>query len=135
MPGSYITQAAMASAVTQGPSGHLTSFEPLDTKVQTNSTSKATEPHHVHTALNYYEDPGDGSEPTPAYVGKPETYEKPCESLGVTVHDIRGKEQNLTLDKTGFQIHSHKSVEKDFIDDDQIKAVYYPETEQLLKNA
>jgi len=26
-------------------------------------------------------------------------------------------------------------VEKDFVDDEQIKARYYPETEQLLKDA
>jgi len=125
----------MASAATQGPSGHLTSFEPLETKVQTKSTSQATEPHHVHTALNYYKDPGDGSEPAPYYVGKPETYERPSESLSVTVHDIRGQEQNFTLNKNGFQVYNHKSVEKDFVDDDQIKAIYYPETEQLLKDA
>jgi len=37
------------------------------------------------------------------------------------------------LDKTGFQIVKHASAEKDFLDDDQIKKVYYPEVEELLK--
>ena len=124
----------MASAATQGPTGHLTSFEPLETKLQTKPTSKTPEPQDVHTTLNYYKDPGDGSEPAPIYVGKPETYERPSETVDVTVRDIRGQEPNFTLDKTGFQIHKHKSAEKDFNDDDHIKAVYYPETEQLLKD-
>src|SRR5271170_666774 len=124
----------MASAAIQGQSGHLTSFEPLETTVQTTSTAAITNPHHVTTTLNYYKDPGDGSVPPPSYVGKPETYERPVEKLDVTVHDIRGREKLFTLDQNGFQIHVHKSLERDFLDDEQIKAVYYPETETLLKD-
>ena len=96
--------------------------------------TQSIKPHHINTPLNYYKDPGDGSEPAPTCVGKPETYERPAEPLDVTVHDIRGEEKKYTLDSTGFQIHGHKSAEKDFVDDAQIKAVYYPETEQLLKD-
>ncbi len=33
-----------------------------------------------------------------------------------------------------FQFHRHTATEKEFADDDQIKASYYPETEQLLKD-
>jgi len=51
------------------------------------------------------------------------------------VRDIRGEQDNYTLDKNGFQIFIQESVEKDFLDDEQIKAQYYPETEQLLKDA
>ena len=40
-----------------------------------------------------------------------------------------------TLDSHGFQIYPHTSKEKDFVDDEKIKAEYYPETEQLLKDA
>ena len=60
---------------------------------------------------------------------------RPSETLDVTVHDIRGHEDQYSLDKNGFQVYSHVSVEKDFVDEDQIKAQYYPETEQLLKDA
>lgn len=123
----------MASAAVQQPGGHSTSFEPLTTQVQETKTSQA-EKHHVRTSLNYYKDPGDGSLPPPSYVGKPETYERPVEPLEVTVHDIRGEEDKYTLDGQGFQIHKHSSVEKDFLDDEQIKAQYYPEVEQLLKD-
>jgi len=124
----------MAQAAVQYPGGHSTSFEPLTTELKGASRSQQ-EKHHVHTQLNYYKDPGDGSAPAPTYVGKPETYERPTHPLDVTVNDIRGEENNYSLDKNGFQIHHHSSVEKDFVDDAQIKAQYYPEIEQLLKDA
>ncbi len=124
----------MASTAVQQPGGHSTSFEPLTTQLKGSSASQP-EKHHVNTQLNYYKDPGDGSSPPPTYVGKPETYERPAQPFDVKVHDIRGEEKNYSLDGNGFEIYHHESVEKDFLDDDQIKANYYPETEQLLKDA
>ena len=121
----------MASAAVQQPSGHTTSFEPLVVAAPDNRPKQ----HNVHTSLNYYKDPGDGSEPHPTYVGKPETYERPSEPLDVIVNDVRGQEQDYTLDKQGFEFYRHSSAEKDFEVDEQIKQVYYPETEQLLKDA
>jgi hypothetical protein len=64
-----------------------------------------------------------------------ETYQRPTEALNVTVKDISGKEKQYTLDSHGFQIYRHVSKEKTFDDDARIKAEYYPETEQLLKDA
>lgn len=64
-----------------------------------------------------------------------QTYERPHTALPVTVHDISGEEEKYTLDSHGFQIYKHLSLEKDFLDDEEIKASYYPETEQLLKDA
>ena len=121
----------MASAAVQQPSGHSTTFEPLSVNTKASSSTK----HDVSTTLNYYKDPGDGSEPAPAYVGKAETFERPTEQLDVVVHDIRGEEEKYTLDGAGFQIFPHKSAEKDFLDEEKIKAEYYPEVEQLLKDA
>ena len=72
---------------------------------------------------------------THIYPSKPETYVRPHVAQQVTVHDISGEEDRYTLDSHGFQIYSHESVEKDFQDDEQIKDRYYPETEQLLKDA
>ncbi|KAF2451271.1 hypothetical protein P171DRAFT_347138 [Karstenula rhodostoma CBS 690.94] len=65
----------------------------------------------------------------------PETYDRVSEPHNVTVRDVRGKEDQFTLDKNGFQFYKHVSREKDFLDDEKIKAEYYPETEQLLKDA
>ena len=51
----------------------------------------------------------------------------------VVVHDVRGKEDLVGLDKTGFQYVRHVSKEKLFKDEDAIKTVYYKEVEELLK--
>jgi len=124
-----------SAAVSQLTTGHSTSFEPLTTQLKGAAASLASSKHHVKTKLNYYKDPGDGSAPAPSYIGRPETYERPYEPLDVTVTDIRGDEQKYSLDGNGFQIHRHESAEKEFLDDDKIRASYYEETKQLLKDA
>ncbi|RMZ83681.1 hypothetical protein DV738_g1035, partial [Chaetothyriales sp. CBS 135597] len=91
--------------------------------------------HNVTAELFYYNDPGDGSPPAPAYVGKPDTFVRPRVSQNVLIHDISGDENKYTLDTQGFQYVKHESKEKDFDDDDKIKAEYYPEVEQLLKDS
>lgn len=118
----------MAQSAVQQIQGHPTAFEPLGDLEQISS-------QNVKTFLNYYKDPGDGSEPHPTYVGKPETYERPSAALDVTVQDIRNQEDRYSLDKNGFQIYRHASLEKDFLDEGRIQSIYYPETEQLLKDA
>ena len=102
---------------------------------QTTTTQSPSRYHDVLTTFNYYKDPGDGSLPPPNYVGKPETYERPVETLQHVVHDIRGEEDKYTLDTTGFQIWKHASKEKEFLDDAAIKRDYYPEVEAVLKEA
>lgn len=92
-------------------------------------------PRDVFADFNYYKDLGDGKPPTPSYVGKPETYDRPCEARTMIVHDIRGEEDKYTLDSKGFQIYKHVSQEAAFEDDDEIKKVYYPEIEGILKDA
>ncbi|KAF2645884.1 hypothetical protein P280DRAFT_442836 [Massarina eburnea CBS 473.64] len=74
-------------------------------------------------------------ETTPTYTDRPETYNRASEEHPATVRDVRGQEDKYTLDGNGFQFYKHTSEEKAFIDDDEIKRVYYPETEQLLKDA
>ncbi|KAL1857074.1 hypothetical protein VTK73DRAFT_8108 [Phialemonium thermophilum] len=120
----------MATAAVQQPStaGAGTFVEPL---ARENKPPK----HHVSTVLNYYKDPGDGSLPPPSYVGRPETYDRPYVEQQVVITDITGDEDKYSLDSHGFQIYHHESKEKDFVDDDKIKAEYYPEVEQLLKDA
>ena len=98
-------------------------------------TPASSGPKDVDTVLHYYKPNEDGSPPHPTYVDRPETYERPFEVHPVTVHDVAGREADYSLDKNGFQFYRHTSIEKDFIDDAQIKAQYYPETEQLLKDA
>jgi hypothetical protein len=66
---------------------------------------------------------------------KPDNEPRPFVAQNVVVHDISGEEDKYTLDSHGFQYVKHESKEKDFLDDEQIKAQYYPEIEQLLKDS
>lgn len=92
------------------------------------------EKHHVATTLNYWDDPGDGSRPTPIVIGKGRiTNERPHKGHNFVITDVSGEEDQYTLDRHGFQYHSHESVEKDFLDDVKITQVYYPECVQLLQ--
>ncbi|KAJ5542900.1 hypothetical protein N7535_005322 [Penicillium sp. DV-2018c] len=117
----------MASAAVQLPSqDSLLTAKPLPVPEK---------PHHVQTTLNFLKEKEDGSPPDPAIVGKPETYERPVTTIPATIHDISGHELDYTLDGNGFQLCYHVSQEKVFLDDEKIKREYYPETEQLLKDA
>ncbi|ERT00241.1 uncharacterized protein SPSK_10897 [Sporothrix schenckii 1099-18] len=89
---------------------------------------------HVQTTLNYYKPNADGSPPHATYYDRPETYYREAEPHTVTVHDVSGDEAKYTLDGNGFQFVARPATETEFRDDDQIRASYYPETEQLLKD-
>ncbi|KFY82092.1 hypothetical protein V500_10822 [Pseudogymnoascus sp. VKM F-4518 (FW-2643)] len=96
-------------------------------------TTTLSEPAKVvHTTLNYFLDIERGGhvDITPGTAG---FYRRKYDTPPVDIHDMRGLEEDFNLNKQGFQIHKHASVEKEFKDDDQIKAVYYPETEEWLK--
>ena len=98
------------------------------------ATAAVIAPHDVPTTLNYYIPTGD-EEPY-YYVQPPEG--KPQNNVGhephpAVIHDVRGKEDTVGLDKTGFQFVQHKSVEEDFVDEERVKTVYYKEVEELLK--
>jgi hypothetical protein len=56
------------------------------------------------------------------------------EAHRVLIEDIRGQESAFTLDKHGFAGIRHKSEEIDFISDDEIRAIYYPESQALLRD-
>jgi hypothetical protein len=89
----------------------------------------------VTANFHYCKDSANGSPPAPNYVNPPSSYYRETLSEKQVVHDIRGRGHQYTLDTTGFQIFKHQSIEKDFTDDEQVKKVYYPETEELLKKA
>ncbi|TGJ78907.1 hypothetical protein E0Z10_g9856 [Xylaria hypoxylon] len=120
----------MASADVQAPTGSLPTFFAEGLQAAGGSVS----PSEVETVLNFFKDNEDGSPPEPTYVNKPQTYERPVAPENVKITNIAGREAEFTLDNQGFQVHRHVAQEKDFTDDEHIKAVYYPETEQLLKD-
>lgn len=113
-------------------------YNPASVEAPISSTATNTtadKPPSLHAAFNYYLPAADGSPPRPSYVDKPETFYRPTDPRVLPVRDIRGEEQNYTLDTAGFQVVKHTSAERDFLDEDQIKRVYYPEVESILKEA
>jgi hypothetical protein len=52
----------------------------------------------------------------------------------VTIEDARGREAEFTLDRNGFALVKAPTAVANFYDPEEIKRVYYPEVEQLLKD-
>ncbi|EOA87534.1 hypothetical protein ACJQWK_08876 [Exserohilum turcicum] len=91
----------------------------------------------VTAKLSFYTAPEDGS--------PPHNYVEPLPGVPqrnwgdnwteVQIQDLRGKEQNFTLDTNAFDTYQNvksRLSRDDFADDDAIKRVYYPEVEELL---
>ncbi len=53
----------------------------------------------------------------------------------VRIEDARGRESEFTLDRNGFAIVKERSAVSDFYDPEQVKRVYYPEVETLLRES
>ncbi|KUI73964.1 Uncharacterized protein in dcmA 3'region [Cytospora mali] len=91
----------------------------------------------VTAKLNYFNPPADGSTPY-NYVDTPPEGSPQRNFTDVTVEtlidDIRGRESQYTLDRDAFQVVQGvaESKEKAFVDDESIRANYYPEVEELL---
>jgi hypothetical protein len=98
-----------------------------------NSTVGEVSSRDVSTTFNYFLDSPDGSPPEPLDVLRPPKVPRMPLKKDAVVHDIRGTEDKYTLDEHGFQLVKHTSVEKEFLDEDLIKGVYYREVEELLK--
>ena len=90
----------------------------------------------VEASLNYIEE---GSEKPVDYA-----YEPPAgtpRSTGkfvahtVPIRNAREVVRDLSLDKQGFQLTHQETGVRDFYDQDEVKAIYYPEVERLLKEA
>lgn len=93
----------------------------------------------VTATLNYFNPPSDKSTPYNHVDTPPEGLPQrnfTDNPQPTTIHDIRGHESEYHLDRDAFQVIQDvpPSSEPDFVDDDSIKANYYPELEQLLLN-
>ena len=94
-------------------------------------------PHDVHTSLNYFAATPNGEPPynftySPPPDGLPQTNVL-TEAIDTVVHDVRGKEDTVSLETTGFKFVQHVSEEKLFVDEDAIRTKYYKEVEEILK--
>ena len=92
----------------------------------------------VRVPLNYYKAPADGSKPYNFVEKQPEGVAQSnfsAQEIDTDIQDIRGNESLFTLDRNAFaSVINVPSEEKDFTDDEHIKAVYYPEVESLILN-
>ncbi|BCL36548.1 CmcJ/NvfI family oxidoreductase [Nostoc sp. MS1] len=70
------------------------------------------------------------------------TYEPPAgiprtngtyETHKLPIYNARSISETITLDKQGFAFSEHNTSVRNFYDEDEIRQVYYPEAEQLLK--
>lgn len=50
------------------------------------------------------------------------------------VHNIRGYENEFSIDKSGFAVYKYPAAEKSFRDDKAVREGYYGEIEQLIKD-
>jgi hypothetical protein len=48
------------------------------------------------------------------------------------IHDLRGIEAEISLDREGFELLGHVSAVRNFYDDAEVRGVYYPEAERLI---
>jgi hypothetical protein len=53
----------------------------------------------------------------------------------VPIHDARPVADRVSLDANGFALINHRSAVRDFFDDEEVRRVYYPEVERVVKQA
>lgn len=93
------------------------------------------QPREVAASLNYvvpdgrlyrynFEPPPGAAETNARYQPNP-----------VLIHNLRPLASSLSLDIQGFELRTHQSTVQDFYAEDELKRVYYPEAEALLKAA
>lgn len=54
-------------------------------------------------------------------------------STPVLVHDVRHADRPPTLDGNGFALKRQSSAVTDFVNDDEVREIYYPEMERLIR--
>ena len=57
------------------------------------------------------------------------------EPHSVPIYDVRPISETVSLDREGFALIRQQSAVKDFYDEDEVRNVYYPEAERLVKAA
>lgn len=91
---------------------------------------------HVETALTYLVDKGEKPAVyvTPIGEGEPRR-DAEYAPYRVQISDARPLAKNLSLDREGFSLLRHDTDVVNFYDEDEVKSVYYPEMERLVKDA
>ena len=95
----------------------------------------ALAPDHIDATLNDIID--DGSEVFTIVAGPGGTDTRSggtADPRRVTIHNGRPHAKDFVLERHGFRFVCHDTKVEDFYDEDQIRRVYYPEMEALIKS-
>ncbi|HZQ00964.1 MAG TPA: CmcJ/NvfI family oxidoreductase [Reyranella sp.] len=57
------------------------------------------------------------------------------DAQSVAIHDLRPIAHYVSLDANGFSLVKHASRVRDFFDDEEVRRIYYPEVEQVIRKA
>lgn len=91
----------------------------------------------VTAELNYFTRPTDGSRPYIHINADPVTGVRAQNWVDVPrqveIENIRGKEDTVSLDLSGFQFFKEEAKHKSFSNDEEIEREYYPESIELIK--
>jgi hypothetical protein len=93
-----------------------------------------TAPDTIETVVNYYKDTGETPYTWSGGTGSTEV--RSSNSVAphrVTMHNGRNRAGGFVLDRDGLVFRPHDTRMKDFFDEDEIRRVYYPEMEALIK--
>jgi hypothetical protein len=92
---------------------------------------------HIEGSLLYLADPAEMPVTTDLYEPPPDALGWPGRSRRYTVpiRDGRPVIQELSLDKQGFVLVRNQTAVANFYDEPEVRAVYYPEVERLVKQA
>jgi hypothetical protein len=89
----------------------------------------------VTTFLNYLVDTGEKPVTYSNAPGGPRitTHTGTYEKRSVTIHNGRLNADEFTLEREGFVLVGHETQVTNFYDDEEVRSVYYPEMERLVK--
>lgn len=91
----------------------------------------------VKASLPHFVPPSDGSKPYIMINADSKTGQRlsnfTMEPYDLEIENLRGKEDTVSLDTTGFQFFRTEAKHKSFNNDEEIEKEYYPESVELLK--
>ena len=98
------------------------------------NTENQSAPDHVNGVLNYLADRNDQPvtytyQPPPGVAARSGNYAK----YSVAIHNARALLSQLSLDRQGFAVAHQETAVANFYDEKEVRAVYYPEVEQMVK--
>jgi hypothetical protein len=89
----------------------------------------------VQTVLNYIIDTGEKPVTTSNAPGGPRvtTHTGQYEERTVTIHNGRPGRDEFSLEREGFALANHETKVENFYNEEEVRSVYYPEVERLVK--